>query len=186
MTSVALHRRFDQLASLLDWWRHVPPETRLDDDRDAARRALVAEARLLDDARLDEWLAGWDADGVLWVPIDATSNPGTDQSFYLDDVRRMRERVAWRGQSSAWSQQPPVRTVRSVANIESRLADDGSLHVRSSLTIFEQHGQTSHAWSGHQFHVLAPERGDGARRRVVKVICVPGLAVAVPHPGVIL
>lgn len=186
MTSAALHHRYDQLASVLDWWRNVPPAMLLDDDRDAARRAVVTEARLLDDDRLDEWLAGWEPDGILWVPIDAASHPGADQSFFLDDVRRLRERVEWRRQSSAWSQNPAVRAVRSVANVESHRADDGSLLVRTSLTIFEQRGLKNHIWAGHQFLVLAPAGDDGVRRRRVKVISIPALGAAVPHPGVVL
>ena len=184
--AAVLLQRYDALASLLAWWRRIPPAVRLDDDLDAARHSLVAEARLLDDDRLDDWLAGWDPDGVLWVPIDAAGHPGADQSFYLDDVRRLRERVDWRRQPSAWSQRPTVRTVRSVTNIESHLADDGTLHVRSSVTIVEQRGQTGHTWAGHQFHVLGPPRSDGLRPRRVKVICVPELATAIPHPGAIL
>jgi 3-phenylpropionate/cinnamic acid dioxygenase small subunit len=171
---------------MLEWWRTVPAMTVLDDDRDAARRAVIGEARLLDDDRLDDWLAEWEPDGILWVPIDAGSNPGADQSFFLDDVRRLRERVEWRRQSSAWSQRPAVRAVRSVANVESHLADDGSLRVRSTLTIVERRGDKSHTWAGHQFHVLAPATSDGVRRRRVKVICIPELGAAVPHPGVVL
>ena len=120
------------------WWRSVPSPMPLDDDLDAARRHLVAEARLLDDERLDDWLAGWAPDGILWVPTRPASHPGADQSFFLDDVRRLRERVKWRRQSSAWSQHPPRAhgTVgRPTSSHTSR--DDGALHVRSSLTIVE-------------------------------------------------
>ena len=64
--------------------------------------------------------------------------------------------------------------------------DDGALHVRSSLTIVEQRGQRGHAWAGHQFHVLAPANGGRRPRRRIKVICIPELTAAVPHPGVVL
>lgn len=184
-SSAAIRRRYSEIVATLDWWRTIPRSLVPDDDHDAARHALVTEARLLDDNRLDDWLDGWDHDGILWVPIDEASNPGDDQSFFLDDVRRMRERMDWRRRSSAWSQRLPVRTVRSVTNIESRLADDGALHTRSTLTILEQRGQTSHLWAGHQFHVLGAASG-GARLRRLKVLCVPALRAAVPYPGVLL
>ena len=186
MTPADLHHRYDDLAAVVAWWRSVPSSMPLDDDLDTARRHVVAEARLLDDERYDDWLSDWALDGILWVPLDPAAHPGADQSFFLDDVRRLRERVTWRRQSSAWSQQPPVRAVRSTTNVEAHLADDGALHVRSSLTIVEQRGQRSHTWAGHQFHVLAPANGAGIRVRRIKVICIPELTAAVPHPGVVL
>ena len=137
MTLADLHHRYDDLAAVVAWWRSVPSSMPLDDDLDTARRHVVAEARLLDDERYDDWLSDWAPDGILWVPLDPAAHPGADQSFFLDDVRRLRERVTWRRQSSAWSQHPPVRAVRSTTNVEARLGDDGALHVRSSLTIVE-------------------------------------------------
>lgn len=184
--TVAVNERYDELFAVVEWWRAVDADGAIDDHHDDARGAVVAEARLLDDARLDEWLAGWNPDGLLWVPIDPLSHPARDQSYFLDDVRRLRERVQWRRQPSAWSQSPAAPTTRTVTNVESHETGAGELYVRSSFTVVEHRSAADRSWTGHQFHVLTAPSADGRRRRRIKVMCLPALRSAVPHPGVIL
>jgi 3-phenylpropionate/cinnamic acid dioxygenase small subunit len=184
--AAAVRDRYDELASIIAWWRAVPARARLDDDHDAARRLLAAEARLLDDGRDDDWLAGWSPSGLLWVPLDPDRHPGEDQSYFLDDMRRLRERLRWRHRSSAWSQWPAPRTVRSVTNVESARDEHGGLRVRSVLTIHAMRSTEHQVWCGHQIHALSDADSDGRRSIRLKVVVVPALAGAVPHPGVIL
>lgn len=169
---------YDDLAAMVRTWRSLDT-TNLGDGEEAAP-LVVPEARLLDDRRFDEWLAGWTDDGALWVPLDPMAHPASDQSFYLDDVRRLRERVAWTLSSVAWSQQPAVSTVRQVTNVESYRTADG-LHVRSVLVLHEHRAAVSRSWAGHQLHLFAP----GERLRA-KVLLMPALRSAIPHPGVLL
>ena len=176
---------YDELFGLLSWWRSVPTAAALDDDIGVARAVVAAEARLLDDDRLEDWLEGWSRDGVLWVPLDPAHHPATDQAYYLDDRRRLGERIGWRRQPSAWSQSPPTRTVRVTGSIESRRAANGELWIRSAITIVA-HRREPASWAGHQFHVLGAPDGSGARLLRRKVLCMPALRASVPDPTVLL
>lgn len=175
-----------ELAELLAWWRDLDSNVRLDAAADEARRLLVAEARLLDDERYDDWLAGWADDGLLWVPLDRASNPAADQALYLDDVRRLGERIRWRRQTNAWSQHPAPRTVRAVGNVESFVAADGTLRTRSSVIIHEHRDGRAECWSGHQFHLFTAADGERRRRQHRKIVVLPALRGPVTHPAVVL
>lgn len=178
--------RYDELAALLAWWRAAGPSLPDDPDTAAAAAAeLVAEARLLDDERFDSWLAGWSADALLWVPLDATHHPGADQSLYLDDRRRLGERLRWRAQQNAWSQHPAPRTVRAVGNVEAVLTAGDVMRVRSVVVIHEQRAHSAHVWAGHQYHELVGG-DDGRWLRRLKVIDLPTLRAPVDHPSVVL
>ena len=174
---------YDELHTLVTWWTRTR-ETDLGDDTGTASRELFAEARLLDDARLDQWLAGWHPGGVAWVPIDPAHHPATDQSYYLDDVRRLGERVRWMRQPIAWSQWPAATTVRAVTNIESHRRPDGELGRARSSCSTSQRGTHARVWAGRQLHVLSPN-GEEWRRRI-KILCIPALRGAVVHPGILL
>ncbi|MEA2987083.1 MAG: hypothetical protein QOD94_3337, partial [Alphaproteobacteria bacterium] len=55
---------------------------------------LVHEARLLDEARFDEWLALFTEDAWYWVPVDAEQkDPFTTVSLIYDDRRLLETRV---------------------------------------------------------------------------------------------
>jgi 3-phenylpropionate/cinnamic acid dioxygenase small subunit len=175
---------YDRLAAELAMWRHAGPT-----DPAVARRGepLVRhEARLLDDHRMSDWLDLWTPEGALWVPLDADTHPALDQAFYLDDVRRLRERVAWAERPSAWSQHPRPVTVRLVANVEAITHDDGALSVRSSLVLAEHRGDRRQDWVGHQFHRFGPPVTDGAGTLQLKILVVPSLRSACRHPGALL
>ena len=83
------------------------------------------EARLLDDGAFDEWLGLWRPDSLSWLPLRGGAHPADDQSFYLDDARRRRERVEWMRNPDAWSQSPPAHTVRVVGSVEARFTGTG-------------------------------------------------------------
>src|SRR6266511_5835490 len=76
------------------------------DPLDVARceRFLMHEARLLDDARFDDWLALFTADGWYWVPSEPEQgNPHDTVSLMYDDRRRSEERRVGKECRSRWS-----------------------------------------------------------------------------------
>ncbi|MFT3851650.1 MAG: aromatic-ring-hydroxylating dioxygenase subunit beta [Ilumatobacteraceae bacterium] len=179
--------RYDELADLLgaaddpdtERWSAADAATTF-----AAQRMVNAEARLLDTHRFAAWLDGWTDDAVLWVPLTATVHPAEDQALLLDDRRRLGDRVRWRGERTAWGQQPPSVTVRTVGTVEawvSRLAPQRLL-VRSSLTLVEHRVGAVEVLAGHQVHELVG--ADLARR--TKVIVLPALAVGVRNISFLL
>lgn len=85
---------------------------------DEAQRFLVAEARLLDERRFDEWEALFADDGVYWLPIDPTRDPSGAVSIIHDDRKRLHERVYRLTQTPVLDQNPPSRTIHFVSNVE--------------------------------------------------------------------
>ncbi|MEO5900789.1 MAG: hypothetical protein ABIR68_11765 [Ilumatobacteraceae bacterium] len=121
---------------------------------------------------------------MLWVPLRHATHPGTDQSFSLDDLRRLRERVGrWR-EPTAWSLHLQLSAVRQVPNVEAAEVDGGLLTVRSVATVFEHRVSELRIWPMHQYHLFtAPTDG---RRLAAKVLVVPSLARAVAHSAMLL
>ena len=69
---------------------------------------LIAEARLLDERRWDEWLALFTDDGWYWVPLEeGQANPREVVSLIYDD-RRLLETRSRRLAEAALHAQTPV------------------------------------------------------------------------------
>lgn len=172
--------RYDELADLLVSVDDRPVGA---EDVDARAAALVVrEARLLDAGRLTTWLDWFSDDAVVWVPLTAGANPGTDQSLYLDDRRRIGERVAWHAEPSAWGQQPPSVCVRTIGGIETWSDNADTTVVCSAFTLVEhRHGEVQ-VLAGRQVHELVgPDR-----RCRSKIVVVPQLAIGVRNPSFLL
>jgi benzoate/toluate 1,2-dioxygenase beta subunit len=148
---------------------------------DTVGQLLLREARLLDGCAFDEWLDQWTDDAVLWVPFGDPVDPAADQSLFLDDRRRIGERVAWRRDPSAWGQQPPSRTVRVLGGVEA-WQDDDRIVARSGIFIHEQRRGRVQQLVGHQVHELV---GDELRCRT-KVLVFPQLALGTRNPSFLL
>ncbi|AVO53202.1 3-phenylpropionate/cinnamic acid dioxygenase subunit beta [Ectopseudomonas mendocina] len=87
---------------------------------------LLREARLLDDERWDDWLAGLSEAIHYWMPgienrrREDRSGPYKleHMAFFDDGLRELQRRVARFKQPSAWAENPPTRNVHLVTNIE--------------------------------------------------------------------
>jgi 3-phenylpropionate/cinnamic acid dioxygenase small subunit len=118
---------------------------------------LIHEARLLDEARFDEWLALFTADAWYWVPSEpGQKSPRDTISLIYDDRRLLETRVRRLSSPRIYSQEPRSRTSRIVANvtIEEGAADGQACTVRSKFQLLEyrRNGQTGYA--GTSFHRL--------------------------------
>jgi 3-phenylpropionate/cinnamic acid dioxygenase small subunit len=121
------------------------PDGDVHDVQARAERFVLAEARMLDERRLEDWLDLWHPHGLLWAPLDPTrgEDPATHQCLVLDDRTRLGERVQRLSSRAAWSQIPPTRTLRHLGNVEAWVegdvggddADGGAIEVRSVLTL---------------------------------------------------
>ena len=79
---------------------------------------LLHEARLLDEAKFDDWLALFTADGWYWVPSEpGQDNPHDTVSLIYDDRRLLETRVRRLASPRMYSQEPRSRTSRIVANV---------------------------------------------------------------------
>ncbi len=129
---------------------------------------LVHEARLLDEARFDEWLALFTEDARYWVPSEpGQASPHDTVSLMYDDRRLLETRVRRLASPRIYSQEPRSRTSRIVTNVS--LADvgrDGGSVVRSKFVLIECRREQQRLFAGTYFHRLAVR--DGAIRIAMK------------------
>src|SRR5258708_38168038 len=79
---------------------------------------LVYEARLLDEARFDEWLNLFTPDAWYWVPSEPNqASPRDTVSLIYDDRRLLETRVRRRASARIYSQDPRSRTGRIEAKL---------------------------------------------------------------------
>ncbi|MGE8504894.1 MAG: 3-phenylpropionate/cinnamic acid dioxygenase subunit beta [Pseudomonas sp.] len=104
---------------------------------------LLREARLLDDERWDDWLAGLSEAIHYWMPgienrrrEDRSGPYRLEHMAYFDDgLRELQRRVARFKQPSAWAENPPTRNVHLVTNIEVFAAAEADEYVVHSCFI---------------------------------------------------
>jgi benzoate/toluate 1,2-dioxygenase beta subunit len=147
--------------------------------------ALAGEARLLDSRAFDRWLRLWDDDATYWVPLAPGGDPEHDQALFLDDHRRLQERVGRMYDTTAWALHPQGETVRVIGNVEAWPLE-GTNEVIASSTIAIQHTrmQALFATSGRQIHRL--RRVDGLWRLSRKILLLPAQEGGTPHLGWLL
>lgn len=98
---------------------------------------LYHEARLLDEARFEDWLALFDPDGFYWIAArpDQT-DPIEHASILYEDPTVMRMRIARLRNPQAYALAPFPRTVHMVGNI--LVAEPGETPlVKSTLLVSE-------------------------------------------------
>ncbi|TBN36364.1 benzoate transporter [Paracoccus subflavus] len=133
---------------------------------------LFHEARLMDNHRLEEWLALWDRDCLYWVPCNAEEvDPNRQLSIIYDGYDQIRERVRRLSGKFAHAQQPKSRLIRVLSNIEIESADDGTITGHSTFVLGEVRLNRQVTWFGRNEHTLVrTEEGLRIRRKKVFVL----------------
>ena len=146
---------------------------------------LIHEARLLDEARFDEWLSLFTPNAWYWVPAEpGQASPRDTVSLIYDDRRLLETRVRRLASPRIYSQEPRSRTSRIVANvtIEDRVSDGSACTVRSKLQLLEYRREMQRMFGGTCLHRLV--RGTNgiqiAWKRVDLVNC------DAPHEGLVV
>jgi 3-phenylpropionate/cinnamic acid dioxygenase small subunit len=126
---------------------------------DVARceRFLVHEARLLDEAKFDDWLALFTADAWYWVPSEpGQKNPLDTVSLIYDDRRLLETRVRRLSSPRMYSQEPRSRTSRIIANVtlEEADPDNQACTTRAKFTMIEFRREQQRLFGGTAFHRL--------------------------------
>src|SRR4030088_541226 len=107
-------------------------------DHGSCERFLLHEARLLDEARFDDWLALVTPDGWDWVPGEPDhDNPHDTVSLIYDDRRLLEPRVRRLASPRIYSQEPRSRTSRIIGNVSIEDSDTGACSVRSKFLMIE-------------------------------------------------
>jgi benzoate/toluate 1,2-dioxygenase subunit beta len=129
-----------------------------------AEQFLYAEAALLDEARLEEWLELFTDDASYWIPpAPEAADPDAATSLAYDDRQRLADRV-WRlTEGPAHSQIPPSRTQRLVSNVRSPEVDGEEFVVHSAFSLLEYRKGDLRPFAGRCEHRL---RREGERLRI--------------------
>lgn len=113
------------------------------------------EARLLDEAKFDDWLALFTADGWYWVPSQpGQDNPHDTVSLIYDDRRLLETRVRRLASPRMYSQEPRSRTSRIVGNPTIEEGDGSACTVRSKLIMVEYRREQQRLFAGTVWHRL--------------------------------
>jgi 3-phenylpropionate/cinnamic acid dioxygenase small subunit len=153
---------------------------------------LIDEAALLDDNRLDDWLALLHPEIDYRVPIritrERTAGPGfSDEGLHLfENHESLALRVERFATDYAWSEDPPSRTRRFLTNFRVFELDGGDLRVRSNLLLYRER------LSEPSSQLLSARREDDLRavegelRLVRRVVLLDQAVVTTPNLGIFL
>ena len=130
---------------------------------------LFHEARLLDEQRLEEWLALFTEDATYWLPLEqGQKDPVNTSSIIYDDRTLLELRVKQARHPRAHARLPLARTLHQVGNISIPSESSSEIQVSSSLVLIEFRAEKQRVWGALVEHRLR-RAGDGyriARKRV--------------------
>ena len=131
--------------------------------REECEEFLLHEARLLDEAKFDDWLALFTPDAQYWVPSEPNQqSPHDTVSLMYDDRRLLETRVRRLASPRIYSQEPRSRTSRIVANVTLEESSADYALVRSKFMMIEFRRNEQRLFGGTCFHRLV--RHEGALR----------------------
>ncbi|QII86882.1 SnoaL-like domain-containing protein [Bordetella hinzii] len=79
---------------------------------------VLRETALLDQGRLDDWLALYTEDATYWLPIDEHADPLKASSIIYDNHERLAMRVEQIMRQARVAQTPASHTMRMVSNLQ--------------------------------------------------------------------
>ena len=134
---------------------------------------LYREARLLDERLYDAWLAQYTAQCMVWVPAQPEPvDPHLATGIYLDDRRRMGDRIGMVRTGHLHAQTPPSRTRRMLTNVEQWVdAPSDCIVARANFVIWEHRKGQTRAWPGYQV-VEITRSTTGSLLIANKIICL--------------
>lgn len=150
----------DLIKKLSDWETEgikVDEATRVE-----VEQFLFREARLLDNAQMEDWLDLFTKDCLYWTPVTpGGGNPTKEITTSFDDRRRLEDRIYRIRTGYAWSQVPASRTIRAINNVEVWQDDEEDVvRVRSNFMIHELRAGRMKLLSGWYGHRLRKENGE--------------------------
>jgi 3-phenylpropionate/cinnamic acid dioxygenase small subunit len=130
---------------------------------------LYREASLLDERKLDAWLALLTDDIHYWMPIRRTTTakeidneftkPG-GMAYFDDDKKTLGMRVQRLQVGRAWAEDPPSRTRHVVTNVRILGIDGNDLAVASNFLLYRTRlNSEEDSWIGRREDLLRREQG---------------------------
>jgi p-cumate 2,3-dioxygenase beta subunit len=133
---------------------------------------LFHEAALLDEWRLDEWLALLSADARYEVPSNdrPDADPAGTLFIIADDIARIRGRITRLKDRNAHAESPRSRTRRLISNVRIVTRNARELCVEANFVVYRfRRDESIREYVGRYRYVLRAERGTLkiARRQAV-------------------
>lgn len=137
------------------------------------RAFLSYEARLLDHGRFADWAALFSETSVYWAPSDPAADPRDGVTIFLDDRRRLDDRIARLTSVFAHNQAPRPRLNHQISRVECWSIDGGvACRVLSSQTIHQYRpGRHSSIYVADVGHVLR-RTGDDWRIEIKRITLI--------------
>jgi benzoate/toluate 1,2-dioxygenase beta subunit len=124
------------------------------DERQRCADLLYREAALLDARELRAWLDLFAESLTYWVPLlERYSDPDAELNLVYDDRSRLAERIDRLESGIAYAQDPPSRTVRTIANILVARRDFG-YRCESAFMLYELRNGDVQILAGRYVHEL--------------------------------
>ena len=122
---------------------------------------LFAEAALLDEWRLREWLELLTEDAVYEVPATDTpdADPRTTLMLIADDMARLRSRVDQLLGKSAWAENPRSRTRRLISNVRIRGVEGDRIRVTANFAVYRIRFEQMDTYVGRYEYTLVQRAG---------------------------
>lgn len=135
---------------------------------------IVREARLADEHAYEEWESLWDDEALYWVPRDPEREWRDQFSYIADNRARLRSRIAQLCTGHRYSQVPPSRMRRMLANFETTSATTDLVSVACNFVLHEYRlGAT--VWAGrYRYTVVRGQDGLRLREKVVELVNAQG------------
>jgi p-cumate 2,3-dioxygenase subunit beta len=114
------------------------------------------EAALLDEWRLEEWLALLTDDAIYQVPpTDVPEGDARNTLFIIaDDANRIRSRVKQLLGKSAWAENPHSRTRRIISNVRVLETDGDNILVTANFAVYRMRYESVDTYVGHYDYKL--------------------------------
>lgn len=132
---------------------------------------VVAEARLLDELRFEDWLALFADDGVYWMPLErGQTDARLHASLMHEDKLLLQVRVERLRGARTYSQQPASRChhLLQLPTVESRDEVAGVYVTRCAFHYVETRRDEQTLYAGWATHTLVAT-SDGLRIRLKRV-----------------
>ncbi len=130
--------------------------------REQVEDFLFKEAALLDDWRLDDWVALFTEDCRYVVPTTdlPEGDPQRDLVFIDDDITRLRARAVRLNSRHAHREYPWSRTRRFVSNVRVEETGAGELSVTSNVMVYRFRSGEGAPYVGSVHYTLRRDNGE--------------------------
>ena len=122
---------------------------------------LYAEAALLDEWRLQEWLDLLTEDATYEIPSTDTPNGDARTTLFIiaDNIERIRSRVHQLLGKSAWAENPPSRTRRLISNVRIREVEGDTIRVTANFVVYRMRFELVDTYVGRYEYTLVLRNG---------------------------